>query len=366
VRAGAAVIALLLAFVPAARAASDDPFYGVVIQQAASSQEFELMRAGGVGTVRFVLPWTVVQRQRGAAFRWSLPDRTVTSAAESGIQATPFLYGTPAWAQRCPWSDAHKCIHRAPIASPAAMNGWKRFVTAAVARYGPGGQFWAENPSLPYEPITAWQIWNEPNLPVYWEPKPSVGGYAKLLALSRDAIRAVDPDAEIVLGGMNGDGGGSRHAVTAWSYLTKLYRERGARSLFDAAAIHPYDPGATGAIGEVKRLRSVIATHHDSAGLWVSEIGWSSDNKGLTNSAGLVGQAQRLKAAYDSLVDRRNAWNLERVYWYAWRDTPRSGSAICAWCGSSGLLSSSGVPKPAWAMFQHFSLGLPIPPDLFG
>src|SRR5258707_816180 len=69
-------------------------------------------------------------------------------------------------------------------------------------RYGPSGSFWAQNPQLPRHPITAWQIWNEPNLPVYWRPRPSAAAYVQMLRLASQRIKAVDPSAEIVTAGL--------------------------------------------------------------------------------------------------------------------------------------------------------------------
>jgi hypothetical protein len=185
-----------------------------------------------------------------------------------------------------------------------------------------------------------------------------VRGYATLLKLTAPVIRERDPNATIVLGGMNGDGGRAKHAITAWKYLGKLYGRPGIKSLFDAAAIHPYDKTASGAVDEVRHLRSVMTAHHDGgAALWVTEIGWSSDGGNSTVSAGPIGQAKRLRDAFSALLTHQSTWNLQRVFWYSWRDLD---DAVCAWCGSSGLLSTGLVPKLAWTTYQHFTIGIPL------
>ena len=40
-------------------------------------------------------------------------------------------------------------------------------------RYGPGGSFWDRHPRLPRLPVRAWQVWNEPNLPVFGRRDPT-------------------------------------------------------------------------------------------------------------------------------------------------------------------------------------------------
>ena len=87
-------------------------------------------------------------------------------------------------------------------------------------------------------PIQSWQIWNEPNLHKYFAPHPSATTYARLLAISRNAIKSRDPQARIVLAGMPGHGD-----VKAWDFLNRLYTVPGIKNSFDAAALHPYAPG---------------------------------------------------------------------------------------------------------------------------
>jgi hypothetical protein len=357
----AAATLVLALLSPAAQAGVPAEFFGVVLQNRATSDEYDVMGAGGVGSVRVVVPWAYVQPQANGPFHWAHTDQVVGDAAAAGIQTVPVLLSSPSWAVHCK-SDGRSCLRTPPVGSPAQLARWTRFVNAAVDRYGPSGEFWAENPDVPYTPVSSWQIWNEPNLPVYWKPRPSPKEYAKLLSASASAIRSRDPGAEIVLAGLTGDGGGPK-AVTGWSYLSKLYKQHTKR-LFDAVAIHPYDSSAAGTIDEVKRMASTIGRHHDSAKLWVTEIGWSSDAAGSTVSTGLRGQARRLKEAFSSFVAKRQAWDLERVFWFSWRDTPNGEDEVCSWCGHSGLFTGALIPKPSWLVFQHYSLGLPIPAHL--
>ncbi len=51
-------------------------------------------------------------------------------------------------------------------------------------------------------PVTSWQIWNEPNFPVYWGGKPNATAYARMVIAAAAGIRAVDPNAYIVSAGL--------------------------------------------------------------------------------------------------------------------------------------------------------------------
>ena len=87
-----------------------------------------------------------------------------------------------------------------PVYTLAQRRAWSSFLRALVGRYGPTGSFWKLHPELPKEPIRTWQIWNEENDHRFAEA--SVRDYVGLLRGSAPAIRSVDPDARILLGGL--------------------------------------------------------------------------------------------------------------------------------------------------------------------
>jgi hypothetical protein len=196
-----AAILAALAF-PAAASAKADPFYGVGSQTPLGSGDYKKMDKGGVGTLRSILGWSAANPTRNGDYVWSGFDAVVAGAARERIRVLPFVYGTPRWVARgldsrqCGTCDAYAPRHR------AALDAWEEFIAAAAERYGPGGNFWSENPQLPRVPIRAWQIWNEQNSETFYAPKPSVKAYAKLLDAASAAIRSHDGKADIVLGGM--------------------------------------------------------------------------------------------------------------------------------------------------------------------
>ncbi|MGH2951865.1 MAG: hypothetical protein ACRDKX_07475, partial [Solirubrobacterales bacterium] len=332
------------------RGGAKPPFvFGVVPQQYLEEGDFQQMGAGGVDSWKLWLAWSAVEYESGQ-YDWSSYDPQIAAAAKHGVTPLPYLYGTPAWAasidgQGCAGAG---CIPFAPR-SDATRAAYAGFAAEAVHRYGPGGSFWAENPDLPYLPVRTWQVWNEQNLPDYFRPQPDVASYAALLRPAAAAIRAADPGAEIVLGGMWGPRSAPRAVIRTTRYLRQLYKQPGARESFDAFGIHPYSPKFSGVIDQIRKLRSVAKRHGDGGvAIWVTEFGWASAGpKTEPLVKGTRGQARLLKRTYRELLRKRGAWNVRGAYWYAWRDTP-SGEAICKWCPQSGLYAVDGSPKPAW------------------
>ena len=65
--------------------------------------------------------------------------------------------------------------------------GPRRALRARAARCG------ASTPRSPPRPVRAWQVWNEPNLAVYWAEQPFMRGYARLLNAADAAIKQRRP-----------------------------------------------------------------------------------------------------------------------------------------------------------------------------
>jgi hypothetical protein len=325
--------------------ASDPGRFGVGLSKVPSGHDYERMARGGVGTVRFVLDWRRVEPQAGGPFRWRQTDRYIAGAARRGVSTLPLLFATPPWL-------AHSFI-RAPVFSAKARADWGRFVGAAAARYGRDGAFWRRHPSLPYDPVRYWQVWNEQNSPDFYGPDPSPSSYLRLLKISSAALRTADSRARIVLGGMF-EGNVSYGAILSWRFLARLY-QLGGDPYFDVVGAHPYSPHLSSSEFQVRRLRAAIVHHHDSrTPIWIDEIGWGSARGGSPLNDGPAGQATKLHRLFRFAQRSRRALRIQRVLWYPWRDSGHTPEA-CTFCGSTGLIRRDGAVKPAWRAFRRIA-----------
>jgi polysaccharide biosynthesis protein PslG len=347
--AAAVLVAVLLAPGPAAGASVPDGFFGVSAPRAKSS-EFARMARGGVGTYRMVLHWRRVQHGGPHAYDWSSADAEIENAAANGIQPLVVFYGSARFAAHDPRTP--------PLGSAAARRGWKRFVAAAVSRYGPEGEFWQANPALPELSVRAWQVWSEQNAEFFWHgPGPSPRRYARLVRLTDAAVAQIDPTAQVLLGGMFGAPSGA-DSIRMSSFLRRLYRAGSVRERFDGIAVHPYAKTIPGVARQIEAARAVMIRNGDATKpLWITEIGWSTDGpRGWMLVTNRKGQARKLEAAFRMLVQRRARYGIQAVIWFSWRDFP---DRLCRWCGASGLFARAGKPKPAWFRFTRFAGGSP-------
>jgi hypothetical protein len=356
----AAATGLLLVGSPVSSAAGGE-FIGINEGAPLDQRDLQKISDTGVQSDRFLLSWGVVQPNQGT-LKWNATDRLVGGSASRGVRALPTLWGTPRWVARSAATP--------PIGTSKARHAWRSFLEAAVNRYGEGGTYWRG----PYRqqfgshakplPITAWQVWTEPNGKAYFDPSPSPRRYARLLKLSHDAIKSASSKARVVLAGLVGLRrwhGRTLKGIPGWKYLRELYRIRGVKRNFDIAAVHPYAPNLSQLRREMGLFRSAMRKGHDGhTRMWVTELGWGSAPRGSGNSLlglnkGPDGQRQMLSGSFKLILNHRRAWRVGRLYWYDWRDPSKDATAPCSFCETSGLLRHNRKPKPAYRAFARYA-----------
>jgi hypothetical protein len=362
-----AALALTALVLPAGAQALPADFWGVVTNEAPNTKEGATLKAGGVESFRVPINWGAVQPGRGDLPQWGSIDPYVRAGAEAGASVLPFLIGAPGWAVH---SEGIGGGSRAPVSLPvqtaAQRSAWREFLRLAVFRYGPGGSFWAENPLLPEHPIRTWQIWNEENFK-YFAARPSPAQYGKLVVNSYRDLRSADPGARIVLGGLFGrpKGGDTKaapgrikRAYFAADFLEGMYKTTpGVRGKFLAVALHPYSYNYQQLAPQIEELRAALKAVHDPGrAIWLTELGWSSGRPSAANGhnkfeKGRAGQARELRGAFGLLRSRSAAWQVKRVYWFSFTDSP----GTCNFCDGSGLFEDGMKPKPAWSSYKSFA-----------
>lgn len=347
----AALVAALTLTAASAQAATPASFYGVSSQTALEPPEYAMMGEGGVGTLRAIMNWAAIDPSAADDYNWADFDATVAESARNGIEVLPFIFATPLWVSQLEGAKCKgaKCAIYPPRKKKAGLVAWNKFVGDAVARYGPNGEFWTLNPGLPQLPVRNWQIWNEMNSKTFYRPKPSPKRYAKLLSSAADAIRAGDPGAQIILGGMPALDG-AKKAVPGPEYLADFYKVKGVKKDFDGVGLHPYGAKLKKVKNQVLRFNDEIKRAKDKrVGRWITEIGAGSASRGNPLNIGKKRQARLLTDVYKYFKRSSNKLKIKNVTWFSWRD---SKAKICAWCPSSGLVTKSLASKPSWKAFK--------------
>ena len=334
---------MLFGVVPASAVAAtpSQTFFGLQTFTHPSARDVAMMTRGGAGTLRTPFDGGIMATPDPA--RWAGYDALMTVAARARIEVLPVLIGIPG--------------PRARIMRPRTRTQrivWGRFARGVAARYGRSGSFWAAHPELEPNPITAYQVWNEPNLPAYWRPSNDAAGYLRLVRLTRAHIRAVEPDATIVLAGLPD----SRLGTPMLDYVRAVYAQPDARTLFDVIALNPYSAGAAGVLDKLNDVRSYMNRRGDrNTPIWVTEIGWATVGLRSPFSTTRRGQAERIDRTFRALIGARVRLRLERLSLYGLQDRAYLSTERPWWGPRVGLFDMAGKPKPAWRTFAGFTGG---------
>ncbi len=247
----------------------------------------------GVTWVREDLHWHRVQ-PRPDVWDWTFTDAALRALLSRGINVLGVLGPSVGWATPYRNDIPNDVSYYAP--DPDAFVNYARGVVTRYRRY-----------------VKHWEIWNEPDHAIFWRPAPDAAAYASLLNRTAAAIREVDPEATILIGGVN----------PFDTTFLRAVAEHGAWNSFDILAIHPYvNPYApengnlTAAVIGVRALGQQFGEKP----IWVTEVGWASgpSDRDSAGRADEQSQANHLPRAMLMLWEA----GVERVFWYTFKDDP--------------------------------------------
>jgi len=326
--------------------------------------QLDSMVANGVQSIRVAFNWATAQPYQafdqvpaskqasymdvgGRPTSFADTDAIVAAAAQRHLTVLPTILYTPRWDARRNPNGVDTPNRTAPYAEYAA---------ALVARYGPHGIFWTENPSLPMIPITMWQIWNEPNIAYYW-PQPFARSYVSLLRVTSSAIRSVDPGAKIVLGALTN---------YAWRSVGEIYRLGGGVSrLFDIVSINGFTKTPAGVMLYMHLMRNAMSHFNDGKKpLLATEVSWPSAvgqhaQQQFDFDTTTAVQAQNIAALLSLIGQQRVGLRLIGFYYYTWMgDENQPHELAFQFSGLLRFLHNRVTAKPALAAFRKGALAL--------
>jgi hypothetical protein len=305
-------VAGVLAVVAArhARAAVDDPGTpgfspGAAIFVAPDADLFfdmDRMKSLGATWIRLDFLWASIEATRGT-FNWTDTDRLVAAARMRGLRVVGLLHTTPTWARAAgTTSDKHP---------PTNPDHFATFARQAVSRYAAD--------------VKVWEVWNEPNISPFWQPRPDPVAYTALLKKAHPAIHAAAAGMTVLSAGLSpavdaADGS----QVAPLTFLRKVYQE-GGKGSFEAVAMHPYsypalptDP-TTAEWNTFLRLPEIydlmVANGDGAKKIWMTEIGAPT---GTHPTA--VSQAQQAAILADAHAQLQKWPWAGPMLWYAHRD----------------------------------------------
>jgi hypothetical protein len=310
------------------------------------------------------------------AYRFDVVDAAVREATARGLTVLLSFNGAPAWAEGR--GRPAGAVPGSWRPDPGAVGDFAR----ALARRYDGTFPDPRRPGAALPRVRRWQLWNEPNLPIYLSPqwerrggalRPAAPGiYRAMLNAFYRGVKAVDRGSFVLSAGTApyGDpaaGGGRLQPVRFWREL--LCVGTSLRALpcsdpvhLDGISHHPY--GIRGpdshslnaddaAIPDITKLTRVLRAAQRQGRVlprarkrvWVTEMSWDSsppDPQGVPVQT----QARWLEQAFYVLWRQ----GVDTVLWFQVRDQPPNPSYAAT--NQSGVLYLDGSPKPSAQAFR--------------
>ena len=296
-RIGASLLALALvlvaAFVIYASQPDPDPFKAAAVTKRPfpsltySIQGFFWWDTGYVGmqldwvkmmsfnTIKQTFAWRDMEPERDV-WTFHAADKLLEETERRHLHVIARLGQTPIWAGGAEGVDSEMAKYDFP---PEDLALWENYCRTISERYA--GR------------ITAYQIWNEPNLSREWGNRPpDAAEYTEVLRICSTAIRAADPNAIIISAGLAPTGNLDDTAHRDDVYLDAMYRA-GFQHYVDVVGVHapgysaptygPDDAEQAGrgrwfAFRRVEDLRKIMIQHGDAARqMAILEMGWTVD-----------------------------------------------------------------------------------------
>ena len=180
--------------------------------------------------------------------------RTAERAREHGIRTLGILGFPPKWASSAPEDAARPWVYKPDL------DAWVRYVEAVTRKMA----------GL----VDHWEIWNEPNIIVFWEPEPNAQDFMDVVKVGYEAAKRGNPKCTVITPGLAGAGRG-RHGIKFLDELIRL----GLPEHCDAVSIHPYrqsTPEESDLVGDLEHIATMCEQHGGRRQLWVTEWCWTT------------------------------------------------------------------------------------------
>ena len=293
-------------------------------------RQMDRLQELGLEWTRVDLHWDIMEPEQDRLRTLEL-DQLTQELKQRQLKTLMYLVGSPDFASSGPFGVANRGAY--PPRDPALY-------AKSLVKF-----------ALRYPSVQAWQVWNEPNLPSFWQPFEDPERYARLLQVSTAALRSLAPGRQVVMGGMAYY---SQMPIRGGLMLEALGK-LGVAQLGTVIAYHPYsqypegdDPKARDFIERARLLNGKLRAVQPPA-IWADEWGWSS-YPGPKEEQNLIGEQGQADFVLRRLA-LMSALDYDRIFLFALSDLDSRASARDQ---HYGLLRLDGTPKPVYLALQRF------------
>ena len=264
----------------------------------------------GVRWGRNSIWWNAIYRQQGK-YDWKKADSVISYFRKNRIQLLGILN-----------SSTDPLTGRPPV-TEKGRQAFGEYVYELVNRYK--------------DTVQHWEVWNEPNIPHFWQFEPNPDQYMELLKTTSKAVKRADSNAKVVGGVTSG---------TDLDFIEAILK-RGAADQMDIVCVHPYQVNAPGISHPADQLHKTPALRKllnryggEEIAIWMSECGWPT--------IGDFNETRQVEYLVKYFTSVLGEGLVEKVYWFNLDDWGPKGSSIG---GHWGLTYMDHSPKPSFLAY---------------
>ena len=319
----------------------------------------------GARWTRHMVLWKQIEPTKGQLRGLDRVVPGFNKLSDAGVEVLPRFVSVNPWAQeeRINRMNAEAARKRAPmgdwtyLAMPTDLASYRRFLTTIVEAFDGDGS--GDMAGLK-KGIKYWQVENEWD----WRWKDTPEKFVEFLKVAYETIKAADPQAKVVLGGISKLAPDTFHAgllgdtferngkiiTPAMLEQQKDFKEEHSlrtyalehgHPYFDIISFHQY--GRYQAIEkEVEYLRRIMRRHNYEKPVWMTEAGGPFVPFGEAYTEDR--HAQEVVKYYVTAL----ASGVEVIFWSTYLPTPEWGTAFT----NTALLDEGGRKKPAYYSYK--------------
>jgi hypothetical protein len=276
-----------------------------------SSAYFPFLMDSGATWIRNELAWGLVEPANvdPPQFNWRTADSVVAGAQCFNFIFTHYL--NPSWAATRPQGPIDK----------VGLDEFAEYIGALVERYDGDGN--ADAPGSPV--VNYYEFFNEPDA----RPTPDGGrwgnngaDYAEMLETVYPVVKAANPNAKVLLGGVAHDLFVEDGGIFVRSFIDDVLKAGGG-NFFDIMNFHQYSAFASnwtpgkgpGLIEKTAAIRQILAANGVNKPIFITEAGWHN-NSNTTPASSDEEQMRHVVALYVQSM----AANVDVLIWWPFFD----------------------------------------------
>ncbi|MHB1051381.1 MAG: cellulase family glycosylhydrolase, partial [Bacteroidota bacterium] len=292
-------------------------FYRSDMDSTSMELQLDLVQQAGIQAIRDECYWADVEKERGVFTFPQQVDNYISAAARRGIAVQMILnYNNPLYAPHA----------GSQMLTDSNRAAYVRYCVETVKRYAPMG-------------VKHYEFWNEPNLPMFWDPTPNASLYVQMMKAAYPEIKKIDSTVILIGGSTSPLEGQSAPNIPWTNFISKIVQDSGLHYM-DAVSFHQYRVDKAPELWLAQDIQTILTLTGGTKPVWITETGYHTSSLWPYTT-------QETQADYVARLYLLGYLHpvLQRISYY---DLKNDGTASNNYEHNFGLLMFDRSPKPAF------------------